>query len=168
MLNGMSPRQKARAALSVLELTTDEQFVLDEWINAVGGSPITGLLLGVDFRTVEEVLEHFFSSDIDSGTAKNVLVPFGTKFDSPEFREKGAKICIQLLQKLPPNHQPHALALIKKVSSLSFPEFQHDFNDVEAFLRDGLFVFISNNANSFKETLAEEDQLCPHCFGIID
>lgn len=168
LLERISPRQKARAALSVLELTTDERFVVDEWINSVMGSPIVGLVFNVDFRTAEELLEHFFSADVEIEAAADFLGPIGSRLEDKGTREKLAKVCVHLLSNLPQNHQELALSVIKKISSLSFSEFQRDFVDVNEFLQEGLFVYLANTAKTHKPESKVVHTYCPHCLESLD
>lgn len=168
LLERISPRQKARAALSVLELSTDERFVVDEWINSVMGSPIVGLVFNVDFRTAEELLEHFFSAEIDVSEAATFLGPLGSRLEDKNTRKKLSEVCVRLLSSLPQHHQAHALNVIKKISSLSFEEFQRDFTDVNEFLQDGLFVYLANTAKNFTPESKHKDKFCPHCLESLD
>lgn len=159
MLDRMSPRQKARGALAVLNLATKELSALDAVVDSICGHPLVGALIGVDARSVEEVLVQYFGADTVIDTA--VFAGVRSKLSEPKFRSVVASAIYRALSALPEQHAQYALLAIQRLAEMDFPEFQGEFDNVQHFLAEGLLKLLSMPPEINEVEL--EMFICPGC-----
>ena len=161
MLNKLSSRQKARGALSLLNLTPEERSSLDSIVSDTMGNPFVGAVLGVDVISLEELVIHGFDSmqdDLDDD--ESMVSTLRDKLTQPKVRQAVASGVVKALNTLSESNQKHALNVLVRISEMDFPEFDKEFKNIEDFISNGLLNLV---ARKTEVTNFQEVVVCENC-----
>lgn len=158
MLKQISPRQKARGVIGILGLSDDEKAGADALVDTVMGSPLAGAIIGVDARTLEELLGLFFDENIENSEMFSMAQ---AKLCDPKFRKVVASGIVRVLNTMSTENQKHAASLITRLSQMDIPEFAKDFDNIEDFMSEGLLL-VASQENEPKASTGDIC-VCPHC-----
>lgn len=161
MLDKLSARQKARASLAVLNMSKEERIALDQLVDDLIGNPLIGIVIGIDARTAEELLELYFDSESDLDD--EVFLQVRMKLSNPKFRRAIADGVYRFLNTMSETNQKHAVKLITRLSEMDFPELDREFDDVKHFIADGLLVLAAKEPSPKDENDEDIFTVCPNC-----
>lgn len=166
MLTKLSPRQKARGAISLLNLSDGERQSLDSIVADTMGNPIVGAIAGVDAITLEELVTNFFNAPVEETLQSEMVGTLRDKLTNPKVRTAVSKGIVRALDGLSPENQANALSVITRVSRMDFPEFDKDFADIEDFISNGLLVLVAQKNEVTKEADIIICENCSHAMSI--
>jgi hypothetical protein len=160
MFNKMSTRQKSKALIAVLGLPGEDKDALDAVISEYVGHPLIGAFTGTDVTSVESLVGLIVdkSKDADDET----LSTLANVLKNEKVRSSIAGGFTTVVSKLDPGLQQSVVTAISNISEMDVPEFNHTFQDIEHFVRDGLLQFVANTKQ--KQITSEKDfYVCPEC-----
>jgi len=164
MLNKLSNRQKAKAALAVLSLKDDDKGLLDSLIKDYLGHPIVGALVGKDVDSTESLVEGVLSfADSEGASSLSQAASF---LGNKQVRGAIAKSITQFVSTQPENIRNMVVGVVGNLSSLDVDEFNKEFDSIEHFIGEGLLSFFANQSNKLvplEHNNDDNEYVCDEC-----